>query len=502
MATKTATPHRNGTMARTHAADVKEHKVAIPPKRRKASPRKPEDLGLIASLSAMVCDHQIGISVNLLFLLFLTHYLFPPARSTTSKFFRLSYYNSDTKLYGCGPDDLSYVALWTVIFTGLRVATMDYFLDPLARSGGIKTKKGLDRFKEQGWLIVYYSGSWALGMYIIYNSDFWLNLHGIWKGWPFREVDGIFKLYYLAQWGFWVQQILVVNIEEKRKDYAQMFTHHIFTVSLLYLSYGYYHMRVGTVIMCIMDFVDIILPTAKLLKYLGYSTLCDIAFGVFAISWLLTRHVLYMMVCWSIWYHTPVDMAPGCYLTSNHPSTPQNAQKLFIPMSDTAAFEAAGGNDIWGNMLRAYTDRNGPICWNPEIRTYFLALLLVLQVLCCIWFYMVAKVIYKVLSGNGADDVRSDDECDEEEEEEDVDSYDKTSSFINAIPTCTETGLSAMPAYKEEEVGVDALTFARMNSVSHRRQTRSSTPRASGISIPGHGDRKELLGRIGCDKPA
>jgi very-long-chain ceramide synthase len=50
-----------------------------------------------------------------------------------------------------------------VIFTGLRVATMDYVLDPLARSGGIKSKKGLDRFKEQGWLIVYYSGSWALG---------------------------------------------------------------------------------------------------------------------------------------------------------------------------------------------------------------------------------------------------------------------------------------------------------------------------------------------------
>jgi hypothetical protein len=61
MATKTALPNRNGTMARTHAADVKEHTVAIAPKRRKTSPRKPEDLGLIASLSAMVCDHQIGM---------------------------------------------------------------------------------------------------------------------------------------------------------------------------------------------------------------------------------------------------------------------------------------------------------------------------------------------------------------------------------------------------------------------------------------------------------
>lgn len=96
----------------------------------------------------------------------------------------------------------------------------------------------------------------------MYHSEFWLNLHGIWEGWPFREADGLFKWYYLVQWGFWVQQILVVNIEEKRKDYVQMFTHHIFTTALLFLSYGYYHMRVGIVILAIMDFVDIILPVS------------------------------------------------------------------------------------------------------------------------------------------------------------------------------------------------------------------------------------------------
>lgn len=98
--------------------------------------------------------------------------------------------------------------------------------------------------------------------YIMYHSEFWLNLHGIWEGWPFREVDGLFKWYYLVQWGFWIQQILVVNIEEKRKDYAQMFTHHIFTIALMFLSYGYYHMRVGIVILAIMDFVDIVLPVS------------------------------------------------------------------------------------------------------------------------------------------------------------------------------------------------------------------------------------------------
>ncbi|CAO2654098.1 Nn.00g108310.m01.CDS01 [Neocucurbitaria sp. VM-36] len=490
MATETTLPNGNGTLSRAHAAEIQEQKVAVTPKRRKTQSKKVDDEGLLTSLCMLLCEHQIGISVNLVSLLLLTHMFFPRARSRTTKFFQMSYYNPETNMYGCGTDDLPFVILWTVIFTGLRVAIMEYILDPLARLGGIRSKKGLDRFKEQAWLIVYYTGSWSLGMYIMYHSDFWLNLHGIWEGWPFREVDGLFKWYYLVQWGFWIQQILVVNIEEKRKDYAQMFTHHIFTTALMFLSYGYYHMRVGIVILTIMDFVDIVLPTAKLLKYLGYTTVCDIAFGVFVVSWLLTRHICFMMVCWSIYAYAPVDMAPGCYLADS-----SSKQTQFIPISNTTAFEALGGNKIWNNLMTAYTDRNGPICWNPSIRYYFLALLLTLQVMCCIWFGTIMRIVYKVLSGSPADDVRSDDEGEDEE----IEQHEPTRTIFNAATTCGESGMSAMTP-KEEEVGVDALTFARMNGASQRRQARRESSRASGISIPGHGDRKELLGRIGCDK--
>lgn len=56
------------------------------------------------------------------------------------------------------------MGLWIVIFTGLRVAVMEYILDPLARMNGIKTKRGLVRFKEQAWLAMYCTYSWSLGM--------------------------------------------------------------------------------------------------------------------------------------------------------------------------------------------------------------------------------------------------------------------------------------------------------------------------------------------------
>ncbi len=61
-------------------------------------------------------------------------------------------------------DDAYYVFFWVVVFTGARAATMDFVLKPFAEWGGIQTKKGRTRFAEQGWLFVYYSGFWTLGM--------------------------------------------------------------------------------------------------------------------------------------------------------------------------------------------------------------------------------------------------------------------------------------------------------------------------------------------------
>jgi len=75
------------------------------------------------------------------------------------------------------------------------------------------------------------------------------------------------KWYYLVQTAFWLQQLFVVNIEERRKDHWQMFTHHVFTSALLFSSYGFYQTKGGNVILCIMDVVDILLPVSPIHLY-------------------------------------------------------------------------------------------------------------------------------------------------------------------------------------------------------------------------------------------
>ena len=99
------------------------------------------------------------------------------------------------------------------------------------------------------------------------------------------------------------------------------------------------------------------------------------------------------------------------------------------------------------------------------------------------WFTLICRVAIKVLQGASADDVRSDDDDDEFEEELDEKS---TSPYQRVV------GEIEHPY--EEEVGVEAINLKgrAANSARYKRSTS-----ATGVSLPS--DRKELLGRIGCD---
>lgn len=134
---------------------------------------------------------------------------------------------------------------------------MEYLLAPIGKLQGITKRKALTRFTEQGWMIVYYSFFWSLGFWIYYKSPYFLNLRELWTNWPNRELGAVVKAYILAQWAFWLQQIIVINIEDRRKDHWQMLSHHLITCALISACYSYHHTRVGTLILVLMDVGDL-----------------------------------------------------------------------------------------------------------------------------------------------------------------------------------------------------------------------------------------------------
>jgi very-long-chain ceramide synthase len=235
-----------------------------------------------------------------------------------------------------------------------------------------------------------------------------------------------------------------------------------------------------------------------MLNYLRFSTPCDTVFGLFLVVWFLTRHVSYFLVCRSIVVDVPTRMSIGCYNS--------NTGKLV---------STEGGNSVLANVLQPFNDPDGLVCYNHAIEYGFLALLLALQVLLLIWFGMVLRVAYGVLTGKSASDSRSDDEGDEDEDEcledddfaaekkqqhlggDDVELAKNVALDIKSEQAWKNGGVPAsMAKERRSESPVTSAAGASISSSSSSRPRRSG--RTSAISLPG---QKELLGRIGCDKP-
>jgi very-long-chain ceramide synthase len=213
----------------------------------------------------------------------------------------------------------------------------------------------------------------------------------------------------------------------------------------------------------------------------------------------LSRHVAYLSICYSIFQDLPKLIPVGCYDSTTGKLVSQD-----------------GGFSILANVLQPFNDPDGLVCWNNPIKYGFLGLLLALQVLTIIWFFMVLQVAYRVLTGNGAHDNRSDDE-DAAEEEELIEDEDEKEADLESLADAGATDAVAqvldstefkgnvtgsVPAsvVKERSISPVATAGASSTTAGSSRPRRSG--RTSAISLPGHGDRKELLGRIGCDKPA
>ena len=208
---------------------------------------------------------------------------------------------------------------------------------------------------------------------------------------------------------------------------------------------------------------------AKCLKYLGYLNLCNAVFGLFILTWFIARHVLYLAVCHSVWVDIPATIDLGCYKGKNGEMTGP-----FAPP------------DRFLHVFGPFHDSEEIVCFTQNIQRGFLGGLLFLQGIQIMWFIMIVNVAIKVLKGGKADDTRSEDEGDEVDSDIDGDAGALLRHF----------GEEMFPV--EEQVAVAINPKERRPSLS--KLYRATTSTSTGVSFPGRGDRKELLGRIGCDR--
>lgn len=211
--------------------------------------------------------------------------------------------------------------------------------------------------------------------------------------------------------------------------------------------------------------------------------------------WFVARHVIYMIICWSVYKDIPANIQYGCYRGKNGAITG--------PFAPETRFS---------HLIEPFRDPEGVVCWNNSIKWGFLSALLFLQGITLLWFWMILQVAVRVLRGEQADDSRSDGE--DEEEELDCDQYENINkerkqeeelgyenfgfSGDMRIAKVEENKLRILREMDTEILNLKGRHLSP--SVNRSRYIKSGGGSATGVSLSGHIDRKDLLGWIGCDQ--
>ncbi len=195
-------------------------------------------------------------------------------------------------------------------------------------------------------------------------------------------------------------------------------------------------------------------------------------FGVFVVTWFFSRHVMYLQLCYDIYRDVPGPdtMLYGCY------SGTTNELLTDIPAHP----------DYFSHLFWPFQNLDGVICLNSEVKWIFLGMLGFLQLLSIIWLGMIIKVVAGILMGGNAEDTRSDDEGEEDEVgagiEPEVEKRQRPKD-VTDLNVC---------------VGSNSSSDMDKGSVVLSPKPRATSTRRRLMAAD---NRKELLGRIGCEKP-
>lgn len=152
----------------------------------------------------------------------------------------------------------------------------------------------LKKATESCWRCVFYLWLFCFGAFTILTTEWFYDTRQ-WMAGYIRKQDfnNYLRSYYLMELGFYFSLLFSQFIDAKRKDFYQMFLHHVVTIALIFSSFAISHHRIGVVIMFIHDASDIWLEAAKVFNYAKIQKVCDALFVMFALVFFITRWIYY-----------------------------------------------------------------------------------------------------------------------------------------------------------------------------------------------------------------
>lgn len=114
-------------------------------------------------------------------------------------------------------------------------------------------------FKYFRWRCLYYSLLFFYGLSVLWRKSWLWDIRHCWYNYPNHIVEVDVLCYYMLELTLYWSLMISQFFDVKRKDFWEMFIHHITTIALLGFSWTCNLTRVGTLVMIIHDVADIFL---------------------------------------------------------------------------------------------------------------------------------------------------------------------------------------------------------------------------------------------------
>jgi hypothetical protein len=149
-------------------------------------------------------------------------------------------------LYKPGVDVVVLLIFASALFIfnwGTRIAVFDPLAHSLTTGSAAGAASRREKFGQSASEALFYGGSFVLGLCVVPrqpwiwpSAQWWIGKDGTPDG-PYAKISDELKCYILLYIARYVQGLVSVFLEHKRKDFVEMLIHHTTTVALIALAY-------------------------------------------------------------------------------------------------------------------------------------------------------------------------------------------------------------------------------------------------------------------------
>ncbi|DBA03318.1 TPA: hypothetical protein N0F65_011677 [Lagenidium giganteum] len=167
----------------------------------------------------------------------------------------------------------------------------------------LKKRTTMKKWCDQSWQLVIHTSMAVFEFMVMKDETWWQDTRTLWNQGSstgvFPEQKFSTKLLYLTQLAIWIYTAFSCKfLEEIRKDYLVMMSHHVVTIALVTWSYAVGFLPIGVLVLFLHDLSDIPLDMLKMANYMKLEGLrgflvCEILYVILLVDWSYFRIYLY-----------------------------------------------------------------------------------------------------------------------------------------------------------------------------------------------------------------